>query len=123
MEQAQKKVATLQTLVEEMEGQVEEERKERETLVVTWEEEVANMQSQVSCVAGINDLPTVHVHIMQQLSQKESKLTRLQRAISQGVNEQMHQQLGHQVLHSLHEVYYKGYLLMAITVEYSVFVL
>ena len=104
MELAQEKVASLQGLVEELERQLGEERKEREELVTAWEEEVADIQSQVSCRACIIDLLTVHAHVMHQLSQKESKLTRLQRAISQGANEHMHQQLGHQVLHCLQEV-------------------
>ena len=43
-----------------------------------------------------------------QLSQQESKLTRLRRAVSVGVKQQMSQQLGHKVLSSVAKVSGEG---------------
>ncbi|CAI8014549.1 Janus kinase and microtubule-interacting protein 3 [Geodia barretti] len=83
VEKAQEKVAGLQTLTVELGRQLEEEREERENLVATWDQEMADLQAQVS--------------------QRETQLKRVRRAIPQGVNEQMHQQLGQQVLHDLQQ--------------------
>ena len=48
LEKAQEKVAGLQTLTVELERQLEEEREERENLVATWDQEMADLQAQVS---------------------------------------------------------------------------
>ena len=48
VEKAQEKVAGLQTLTVELGRQLEEEREERENLVATWDQEMADLQAQVS---------------------------------------------------------------------------
>lgn len=47
MHQAQEKVTNLQALVEELDGRLEEEMRERESLANTWDQEMAAMQLQV----------------------------------------------------------------------------
>ena len=47
VQQAQEKVSGLQALVGELEEQLEEGRRERESLAIAWEQEIANMHSQV----------------------------------------------------------------------------
>ena len=51
MHQAQEKVSSLQTLIGELEGRLEEERRERENLAGTWEQEMAAMQLQVKSMS------------------------------------------------------------------------
>lgn len=47
MHQAQVKVASLQALVEELERRLEEETREKESLAITWDQEMTTMQLQV----------------------------------------------------------------------------
>ena len=47
MERATEKVASLQSLVGELEGRLEEEKKEKEGRAASWEQEVAALQTQV----------------------------------------------------------------------------
>ena len=47
VQQAQEKVGGLQALVDELEEQLEEGRRERESLATAWEQEIANIHSQV----------------------------------------------------------------------------
>ena len=51
MEQAQQKVGSLQVLVGELEGRLEEEREERQGLATSWEQEITTLQSQVRDLA------------------------------------------------------------------------
>ena len=48
VENAQEKVAGLHTLTVELERQLEEEREERENLAATWDQEMADLQAQVT---------------------------------------------------------------------------
>ena len=48
VEQAQEKVASLQALVEDLEGRLEEEKGEREDFAAAWEQEITTLQSQVN---------------------------------------------------------------------------
>ena len=48
MDQAQEKVADVQTLVVELEVRLEEEQKERESFAANWNQEVDTLHTQVS---------------------------------------------------------------------------